>query len=671
MFKKIMFMFVILLAVMCVLVMPNDVKASSLGGKCGDNVYWAIEDWALIISGEGEMYDFSDENSPWYEEKHFINEVIIEEGVEHIGNNAFERCYFIKEVSLPKTLKSIGDSSFEHCRELLEINFPDSNSIEIIGEGAFEACYSIEQIEVPDSVKYIGNKAFSECTSLSKVDLSNNITVISDSLFDDCISLTGIIVPEGVTSIGDSAFAACTSLKSVNLPNGLMNIGDNAFIMCEELSSIDIPVTVTSIGEYCFKFCDSLTSVFIPKNVTKINNYAFNSCASLTLINVDPNNKFYKSDNKGVLYNKDMTTLIVCPEAFDESTYCIPEGVITIEGNAFYSCDSLVNINIPNTVRSIGDCAFEECSSLMSVNIPYGVTKIGNCMFRFCSSLTDIILPESITIIGDNAFYGCYDLSKIVVPENVTTIGWIAFRGQENLSIYFKGDAPEILEQAFYVKNVKAYYPKRNSTWTTDIMQNYGSLNIEWFEYDPLIPYSDVSDNQWYYEVVKEAYNLGLMTGATDTLFKPTANMNRGMVAIVFHRMEGSEYVGYSNIFTDVSNNQYYTTAVMWAKQKGIISGYNSGLFKPLNNVTREEMATMIYRFAQYKGKNVSSSKDISYFNDYNKISSYAKKPLQWSVENGIMSGKDNGERLDPTGTATRAECAKMLVQAYKLIYAK
>ena len=182
-------------------------------------------------------------------------------------------------------------------------------------------------------------------------------------------------------------------------------------------------------------------------------------------------------------------------------------------------------------------------------------------------------------------------------------------------------------------------------------------------------PFTDVSNKQWYYGVINEAYQLGLMTGATDTLFKPNANMNRGMVAIVFHRMEGSKKVEYSKVFPDVANKQYYTTSVLWAKQTGVINGYKDGTFKPLRNVSREEMATMIYNFARYKGLDMSASKDITYFSDYAKITPYARVTLQWAVEKGLMSGKDNGTRLDPLGTATRAECSKMLVQAYKVIY--
>ena len=183
------------------------------------------------------------------------------------------------------------------------------------------------------------------------------------------------------------------------------------------------------------------------------------------------------------------------------------------------------------------------------------------------------------------------------------------------------------------------------------------------------LPFEDVSEKQWYHSWIKEAYQLGLMTGATETLFKPNSNMNRGMVAIVFHRMEGSKKVEYSKVFPDVANNQYYTTSVLWAKANGVINGYTDGTFKPLKNVTREEMVTMIYNFAKYKGLDVKSEHNIKYFNDYAKITQYAKAPLRWAVENELISGKDNGTRLDPLGTATRAECCKMLVQAYKVIY--
>ena len=287
---------------------------------------------------------------------------------------------------------------------------------------------------------------------------------------------------------------------------------------------------------------------------------------------------------------------------------------------------------------------------------------------KFSSEFTDTyegpiaIDPESVTLNKDKAELTegeTISLTATVLPENTTdkTVTWLT--SDKTIATVENG----------VVKAIKA----GTATITvTTINGKTATFEITVKAKQPVekpFPFEDVFKGQWYYEYVDQAYQLGLMTGATETLFKPTVSMNRGMVAIVLHRMEGAEEVAYAPIFPDVYDKQYFTTAVMWAKQTGIITGYNNGTFMPLKEVTREEMATMIQRFAKYKGLDVASSKDITYFQDYADISTYAKAPIQWCVENGVLSGKFEGTKVDPLGTATRAECAKMLVQAYKVIY--
>ena len=184
-------------------------------------------------------------------------------------------------------------------------------------------------------------------------------------------------------------------------------------------------------------------------------------------------------------------------------------------------------------------------------------------------------------------------------------------------------------------------------------------------------PFYDVNPNEWYRKTIESVYNLGLMTGAKEYMFKPNSNMTRAMVASVFHRMEGSKPTAYEPLFSDVKNGKYYSSTVTWAKKNGVINGYNDGTFKPEKNVTREEMATMIYNFAKYKGKYKTPTTAITQFKDHTSVSPYAKEAIKWAVQNGLISGKDNGTRLDPKGTATRAECAKMLLKSYQLIYKK
>ena len=283
------------------------------------------------------------------------------------------------------------------------------------------------------------------------------------------------------------------------------------------------------------------------------------------------------------------------------------------------------------------------------LNYDIAIAKVGEVNYYKDSALSTLLYSSGAEV-SSGTNLNVYNVPFVVISET-----------SKSYKIYsdttLKSDRSDLNKNNTYNLSRDYVYIDKSNVFLTYETQQKNKM-----------PFTDVYEGQWYYEYVDEAYKLGLMTGVTDTLFKPSANMNRGMVAIVFYRMEGSPKVSYSGVFPDVANNQYYTNAVIWAKQKGVINGYDNGTFKPLNNVTREEMATMIYRFAQYKGINVKSSKDISYFKDYKKITSYAKTPLQWSVDKGIMSGKDNGTRLDPQGLATRAEASKMLLNVYKLI---
>lgn len=176
-----------------------------------------------------------------------------------------------------------------------------------------------------------------------------------------------------------------------------------------------------------------------------------------------------------------------------------------------------------------------------------------------------------------------------------------------------------------------------------------------------LIPFTDVLPTDWFYPCVCYAYEENLFQGVSPTQFSPNSSMTRAMLAAVLSRLAGVQGATSSAGFTDVAPTAWYASAVNWAAQAGIVNGMGEGLFAPDSNVTREQMATMLYRYAQdYLGLDVSASGDLSGFSDRAKISSWAEQPLAWATGEGIMNGYTDGT-LGPGGTASRAEVAAML----------
>ena len=175
--------------------------------------------------------------------------------------------------------------------------------------------------------------------------------------------------------------------------------------------------------------------------------------------------------------------------------------------------------------------------------------------------------------------------------------------------------------------------------------------------------FNDVSANDWFASAVDYVTGKGMMNGTADNTFSPKANTTRGMVVTVLYRLENQPSTSAAS-FTDVASGAYYANAVAWANANGIVSGYGSGKFGPNDKVTREQLAAILYRYAQYKKYDVSVGEDtnILSYDDAQSISSYAIPAIQWACGAGVVTGK-SGSKLDPKGSATRAEVAAMLMR--------
>ena len=179
------------------------------------------------------------------------------------------------------------------------------------------------------------------------------------------------------------------------------------------------------------------------------------------------------------------------------------------------------------------------------------------------------------------------------------------------------------------------------------------------------LPFLDVSVNDWYYDSVKRISEKGIMTGLSSNIFGPAAPLSRAQFAVILHRMNGAPDVSYTNRFPDIPADTWYTDAVLWASDIGVITGYASGYYGPADYITREQIATMLYRYAQYKGYNTSGRNlALAYtFLDGGHVSAFSKTAMEWITWSNIITGKDNNTRLDPQGNASRAECATMILR--------
>ncbi len=174
--------------------------------------------------------------------------------------------------------------------------------------------------------------------------------------------------------------------------------------------------------------------------------------------------------------------------------------------------------------------------------------------------------------------------------------------------------------------------------------------------------FTDVSNDDWYYDAVRYSYEKGLMQGVSSDKFNPDGTVTRGMIVSVLYRLEGSPAVDNKTLFSDVSSDKYYSSAVTWASDNGIISGYSDGNFGPDDTITREQLASVLYRYAKYKGYDTSSLANISSYSDSQKVSVYAETAVAWANKAGIISGTDKN-LLNPSGSATRAQAASILMR--------
>ena len=373
-----------------------------------------------LIEEESEGKDFIISRNRLIRCEGSDKDIVIPDRVTRIDKYAFHGCYGLRSVVIPKTVTNINPTAFLECDSLMNITVDENNADykDIDGnlyskDGKVLLQYALgkedKSFTIPDGVISIVPYAFHWANNLTSVIIPEGVTSIGDNAFFSCSSLTDIKIPDSVTNIGIGAFSYCDNLKRVVLPNGLEDIGDKIFYRSKKLSNVVIPPSVKRIGKESFWGC-GLKSVSLGKNVTNIGFRAFYACYKLKSITVDKENDNYK-DIDGDLYTKDGKVLIQYAIGKKETSFTIPNGVVSISDWALWGCDRLANVVIPDTVTSIGEHAFSAWnSSLTSIIIPDGVTTIGEYAFSDCKKLTNVVIGKGVTNIGKWSFSRCENI---------------------------------------------------------------------------------------------------------------------------------------------------------------------------------------------------------------------------------------------------------------------
>lgn len=214
-------------------------------------------------------------------------------------------------------------------------------------------------------------------------------------------------------------------------------------------------------------------------------------------------------------------------------------------------------------------------------------------------------------------------------------------------------------DKGYRVKDVKVDGKSVGAVTTYTVDKLTVSTRIEVTFTNGKLPFTDVRESDWFYDDVVFAYENGLFSGTSDTTFSPNTSMTRAMLVTVLYRLEGQPAVNGRSGFSDVQYNGYYEDAVTWAADNGIVNGTSITTFSPNANVTREQMAAILYRYAQYKKYNTAASSSLNGFTDQASVSGYATASLEWAVAEKLVNG--SAGKLMPTGNATRAQVAAIL----------
>ena len=430
-----------------------------------------------------------------------IRSAVLPEGLERIGDSAFENCCLLEHVSIPGSLRELGSEAFRNCLCLTGLALPDT--VERKGKSIFAGCKALAdkegfviwdhtlyaccsrrlRIKVPEGVREIEDDvfhhmaavevrlpstlrrlgtSFRNCVALYEITIPEGVEELCRKTFCNCGSLKKIVLPESLRRIGDGAFEGCRSLTEVQIPQGVTEIGRGAFAKCTEIRRVCVPDGVSVLRKEVFMHCGKLEAAVLPKGLREIRERAFYRCSNLKEIQIPASverieyNAFYGcSELKTVPYSGPAEQ--IHPAAFENCDNLYDEnGFLIFKDTLWAARRGKETIVVPEGVAVIERNAFREegydtgsfilkyknTGNLKRVELPQSLREIRAAAFCGCDGLRTVVLREGLETIGDEAFKRCLDLEEIPLPSSVRSIGANAF---EESKIYGSISLPRAL----------------------------------------------------------------------------------------------------------------------------------------------------------------------------------------------------------------------------------
>ena len=379
----------------------------------------------------------------------------------------------------------------------------------------------------------------------------------------------------------------------------------------------------------------------------------------------------------------------------DDNTFTMPAEVVAIK--AVFSRNSAVTppINPPTVSEETTDAiADAQPGETVTVDLSSGSTKLDKEVFETLAGqdiTLDIDLGDGVSWtvkgsdISEDADFTDIDMGVTMGSDGIPVDVFNAITGErDSVQITLAHDgafgftmtltAPLGAENAGYWANLYHFNEEANAMTfeTAAPIGSDGSVSLALShasQYAIVIddhnhgivtlPFTDVSDSDWFYDPVCYVYSQGLMTGTSATTFEPNTHLSRAMLVAVLHRLEGSPAASAGD-FSDVADGDWYAQAVNWAASVGVVNGFDDGTFQPNAAITREQMAAILRNYAAYKGLDVTAAGDLATYSDAASVSAWAKDSVEWAVGSGLLGGYEDST-LCPQGTTTRAEVASVL----------